>query len=172
MFETLGAKLLGDDDERAVSPVIGVILMVAITVILAAVIAAFVLDMGDMGDQPPSAQIGFNENVGDNVTISVTGGENIDGDNLYVDHGGISDDINHDDPVSQWEWDPDEHFGDEVASDWIGADEVTAGDELELDSAHDDDDHGENFDDSEPIQIIWESDGDSQVLDEFEPTET
>ena len=33
-------------DERAVSPVIGVILMVGITVILAAVIAAFVLDLG------------------------------------------------------------------------------------------------------------------------------
>ena len=34
-------------NEEAVSPVIGVILMVAITVILAAVIAAFVLEMGD-----------------------------------------------------------------------------------------------------------------------------
>jgi flagellin-like protein len=33
-------------DERAVSPVIGVILMVAITVILAAVIASFVFGMG------------------------------------------------------------------------------------------------------------------------------
>ena len=32
-------------DEEAVSPVIGVILMVAITVILAAVIAAFALNM-------------------------------------------------------------------------------------------------------------------------------
>ncbi|MFC6766849.1 type IV pilin N-terminal domain-containing protein [Natrinema soli] len=41
------SKLIGNGDERAVSPVIGVILMVAITVILAAVIAAFVLDMGD-----------------------------------------------------------------------------------------------------------------------------
>ena len=40
------SKLFGDEDERAVSPVIGVILMVAITVILAAVIAAFVLDLG------------------------------------------------------------------------------------------------------------------------------
>jgi len=40
------SKLIGSKDERAVSPVIGVILMVAITVILAAVIAAFVLDMG------------------------------------------------------------------------------------------------------------------------------
>ena len=34
------------DDKRAVSPVIGVILMVAITVILAAVIAAFVFGYG------------------------------------------------------------------------------------------------------------------------------
>ncbi|WP_312910377.1 type IV pilin N-terminal domain-containing protein [Natronosalvus caseinilyticus] len=35
-----------ESSSRAVSPVIGVILMVAITVILAAVIAAFVLDLG------------------------------------------------------------------------------------------------------------------------------
>ncbi|MFC7154376.1 type IV pilin N-terminal domain-containing protein [Halomarina halobia] len=39
-------KLL-NADERAVSPVIGVILMVAITVILAAVIGTFVLGLGD-----------------------------------------------------------------------------------------------------------------------------
>ena len=43
-------KLVGNEEERAVSPVIGVILMVAITVILAAVIAAFVLDIGDTGE--------------------------------------------------------------------------------------------------------------------------
>ncbi|WP_049928675.1 type IV pilin [Halopiger goleimassiliensis] len=48
-------KLVGSDDERAVSPVIGVILMVAITVILAAVIAAFVLDMGPSEPEPTAA---------------------------------------------------------------------------------------------------------------------
>ncbi|ELK55548.1 flagellin-like protein, partial [Haloferax sp. BAB-2207] len=42
-------QLLAEDD--AVSPVIGVILMVAITVILAAVIGTFVLGLGDqVGD--------------------------------------------------------------------------------------------------------------------------
>lgn len=46
-LKRLRGKLVGSEEERAVSPVIGVILMVAITVILAAVIAAFVLDMGD-----------------------------------------------------------------------------------------------------------------------------
>ncbi|WP_394350872.1 type IV pilin [Halobacterium sp. CBA1126] len=39
------------DDERGVSPVIGVILMVAITVILAAVIASFVLGFGGLGQR-------------------------------------------------------------------------------------------------------------------------
>jgi len=45
-------------DERAVSPVIGVILMVAITVILAAVIASFVFGMGGkLVTTPPQVQL-------------------------------------------------------------------------------------------------------------------
>jgi len=50
-------KVFGDD--RAVSPVIGVILMVAITVILAAVIGTFVLGLGD--------SLGENANAGVSV---------------------------------------------------------------------------------------------------------
>ena len=51
-------KLSFEKDERAVSPVIGVILMVAITVILAAVIASFVLGMGGkLVATPPQAQL-------------------------------------------------------------------------------------------------------------------
>nr|WP_049990388.1 type IV pilin N-terminal domain-containing protein [Natrinema salifodinae] len=64
-------KLVGSDDERAVSPVIGVILMVAITVILAAVIAAFVLDMGSSQSQNAQAGVSFDEES-DVVTVSVT----------------------------------------------------------------------------------------------------
>ncbi|WP_135823070.1 type IV pilin [Halostella litorea] len=45
------------DDDRAVSPVIGVILMVAITVILAAVIGAFVLDLGQGQDTNVNAGV-------------------------------------------------------------------------------------------------------------------
>lgn len=44
-------------DEDAVSPVIGVILMVAITVILAAVIAAFVFGLGGQQAAAPTASI-------------------------------------------------------------------------------------------------------------------
>jgi len=51
-------QLLDDDD--AVSPVIGVILMVAITVILAAVIATFVLGLGEqVSNTAPQASFSF-----------------------------------------------------------------------------------------------------------------
>jgi flagellin-like protein len=50
-------ELFNEDENRAVSPVIGVILMVAITVILAAVIGTFVLGLGDQVQQTsPNAQ--------------------------------------------------------------------------------------------------------------------
>jgi flagellin-like protein len=55
-------------DDRAVSPVIGVILMVAITVILAAVIGTFVLGLGQNVQSTPQAS--FNFDFGDNGTDS------------------------------------------------------------------------------------------------------
>jgi flagellin-like protein len=86
-----------DDGERAVSPVIGVILMVAITVILAAVIATFVLGLGEqVGSSAPQATFQFSQ---DNVTyqdadphtyaatqvvITHQGGATIEGENLRV----------------------------------------------------------------------------------------
>ena len=63
-------KLVGSEDERAVSPVIGVILMVAITVILAAVIAAFVLDLGP-GDPDPTAAVDISDEEANNVTVEL-----------------------------------------------------------------------------------------------------
>ena len=74
-------------DDRGVSPVIGVILMVAITVILAAVIGTFVLGLGDsLGDNQPTAQLSV-DNVDftdNNVTIGHNGGDTIQGDDLRV----------------------------------------------------------------------------------------
>src|SRR6056297_1436136 len=46
-------------DERGVSPVIGVILMVAITVILAAVIGSFVLGIGGEVQESPQVSLAF-----------------------------------------------------------------------------------------------------------------
>jgi len=78
-------KLLQTDEERAVSPVIGVILMVAITVILAAVIASFVLGLGGEQDVAPTATFDFDYDSDDEaITITHTGGDNIPEDELYV----------------------------------------------------------------------------------------
>lgn len=71
------------NSDRAVSPVIGVILMVAITVILAAVIAAFVLGFGADTDAPPQASLSLDQD-GDNLTIAHTGGEDVDLENVYL----------------------------------------------------------------------------------------
>jgi len=65
-------SLFNDDD--AVSPVIGVILMVAITVILAAVIASFVLGLGDSADEvQPNTSFTFDYDSGDNASASADG---------------------------------------------------------------------------------------------------
>ena len=64
-------------EDRAVSPVIGVILMVAITVILAAVIGTFVLGLGESVEQNPSAGVTV-DSATDNVTL-VSLGPNTDG---------------------------------------------------------------------------------------------
>jgi flagellin-like protein len=92
-------------DEDAVSPVIGVILMVAITVILAAVIGTFVLGLGDqVSNSAPQASFqfefedsgnGFNGDTGatgDFVNITHTGGDTIDAADLNVngDDGGLT----------------------------------------------------------------------------------
>lgn len=66
---------------RAVSPVIAVILMVAITVILSAVIGSFVLDIGSsLSESPPNAQFDFEQN---NVDVRVQDSSGLSGNPVY-----------------------------------------------------------------------------------------
>ena len=94
-------QLLGDDD--AVSPVIGVILMVAITVILAAVIGTFVLGLGDqVSNTSPQASFSFDYDTSSgasncdssddfggsgSLTITHDGGDEIVADQLFLSDG-------------------------------------------------------------------------------------
>ena len=98
-------QLFTDDD--AVSPVIGVILMVAITVILAAVIATFVLGLGEsVSDTSPQANfqedftndsgpsLDFTGNtlaVDGTLTVTHTNGDQIKAENLYMSGGSAYD---------------------------------------------------------------------------------
>ena len=80
----MNLKLLTEN--RAVSPVIGVILMVAITVILAAVIGTFVLGLGENINTAPQASLNFAGGAGE-VEVSHEGGDqlNTTGLTLIVD---------------------------------------------------------------------------------------
>lgn len=77
------------DDDRAVSPVIGVILMVAITVILAAVIGSFVLGLGNSVQQTsPNANFQFDFDTStDEATATHTGGDSIPSTQLNITAG-------------------------------------------------------------------------------------
>jgi flagellin-like protein len=81
-------------DDSAVSPVIGVILMVAITVILAAVIGSFVLNLGgSLQQSAPQASFDFDYNSTD-VTITHASGDSLDEDLINITESGGSDEIN------------------------------------------------------------------------------
>ena len=85
-----------EESDRGVSPVIGVILMVAITVILAAVIGTFVLDIGANIDEPaPTADLEIEDakhnyddtavtETQDLVKIVHQGGDTLDGESLKI----------------------------------------------------------------------------------------
>ncbi|OYR55663.1 type IV pilin [Halorubrum halodurans] len=113
-------------DDRAVSPVIGVILMVAITVILAAVIGTFVLGLGDsLGDSQPTAQLSAEvTNSGSNITVEHSGGDSIESGALNVI-------VSSPDYSSSSEGTIDQRFsvGDSVTASTNGSDTVAANSE-------------------------------------------
>ena len=84
---TMNIKNLFDDDS-AVSPVIGVILMVAITVILAAVIGTFVLGLGSNVQSAPTTQFSVDYDSSNTATITHDGGDTIEASALSVTYQG------------------------------------------------------------------------------------
>lgn len=74
--------------ERAVSPVIAVILMVAVTVVIASLISLFVLDLG-VGGQSVAPKISVSHELIDDgseqtIAVTLTGGTSVSTDQLYV----------------------------------------------------------------------------------------
>jgi flagellin-like protein len=147
--------LTSDESERAVSPVIGVILMVAITVILAAVIGTFVLGLGDQVQQTsPNAQWDWDEDTSnDEITLTHTSGDTVDSARLsFTVDGGEVDDFGTD--------------GSDFSND------VSSGDSATIDGADAQDSGNTNlFADGteETVRLIWtaEGGGSSSTLTEY-----
>lgn len=85
----LNANQLVNGANRAVSPVVGVILMVAITVILAAVIGAFVLDLGSSQQQNAIAGVDVTQKSAGGATHLIITAISMDGaDRVSIQTGG------------------------------------------------------------------------------------
>ena len=81
----MNPKSTFETDDRGVSPVIGVILMVAITVILAAVIGTFVLGLGgSVGESAPTASIDSEVTSDDKITFTHRGGDRVANESIEI----------------------------------------------------------------------------------------
>ena len=142
--------LFDNDTERAVSPVIGVILMVAITVILAAVIGTFVLGLGDQVQQTsPNAQWDWEAN-GDitssgNLTLTHTSGDSVDASTLNVTGSAVS--------GGPYSIGPSGTLPTGADGSLFSNDQVTAGDSATIDSAELSGSSGDE------VRLVWQSEG-------------
>ena len=126
-------------DDRGVSPVIGVILMVGLTVLLATVLGTVVLDFtGEISEQPPQAAFEYEfDTAGDDVTITHVSGDRIDSETIRIMVGG-DEAISSADPGFQ-------------GTGWAGS--VRAGDTIRLG----DNEIEDSIATGETVRIIWQS---------------
>lgn len=76
-------------EDRALSPVIGVILLVGITVILVAVVGGLVTDFGSDVAVTPNAQLSTNLSDGSNTTaLTHESGDDLNPENVEIELGG------------------------------------------------------------------------------------
>jgi flagellin-like protein len=146
-------------NDRAVSPVIGVVVMVAITVLLVGTAGAFFFGFSDQSveSSQPTAVFEFEADIAsgsDAVTVKHTSGESIDTDNLYVDVEGAQ---------CSAGGSPDGRYS--VADDFsIGASEMRAGmtvqvgTDLDFDGTRDLCTGGGDLDLSDAtVTVVWEN---------------
>jgi len=141
--------------DKGVSPVIGVILMVAITVIIAAVVANFVLDLGSSLQEDADATVTFDQEAdysGDEgsyiLTITTTSMDNADYTYAQLSGGELNEDN-----VDQQLSDPDLK-DEEVASDERKVSMILSGDRLVISDLSGDED----------IQVFGVLDGESNQI--------
>jgi len=140
--------LLMDDD--AVSPVIGVILMVAVTVVLSAAVGAFVLDIGSaVTEQQPNAVIEFQFDTSgssNSTTLRHNGGDELQTSTLRV---AIDGDI-------AWDAGSDGTGFESTTAEWD--DGVTSSDELVIEE------DGSTITESSTVQVVWQQGQQSSII--------
>lgn len=128
--------------DDAVSPVIGVILMIAITVVLGAIVAGFALGLEEREtDTAPSAEFEFDYDGSDKLTITHANGQEIPEDTVTI--------TGHGDGPETVDWTGDTDYDEEFG----------AGDSATISGVSPDD----------TVRIVWESEnGDTTRLGTWE----
>jgi len=139
-------------DEAAVSSVIAVVLMVALTIVLAASVGVFVLGIGQEATnqaQTPNVKYAteyVNESGNGTLSISVKGGDTVKAENLEVILNG------------ETAWKSGRYENNFNADNgWNG--EIKSGDTLTIDENGND-----LFDDGDRLMIVWKNGDTSTIL--------
>lgn len=76
----------GGRGERAQSEIIGAILLIVITLILASILAIYVFDVGgqQLQDRPPQVSFAFDTNETDHLTATHNGGQALQADRVEI----------------------------------------------------------------------------------------
>ncbi len=147
------------------SPVIGVILMVAITVILAAVIGTFVLGLGEDVQETAQAGVAFDYDGGEEVIVNVLDPGNVDSLIIRASGSDLENENLDEDPTdpTSWYWDTEEE---EVRNDAVSAaDSFTVSEQgedgdVELDT-------GVAIEDAD-LQVVGVVDNSENLLDTYD----
>jgi len=143
--------------DKGVSPVIGVILMVAITVIIAAVVANFVLDLGGTLQEDADATVSFDQdaNYGTSdysVTVTTTNMDNADYTYVQLAGGDLESQYDVEQQVSD-----SSLLDEEVAEGDRGVAMVQSGDRIVIDE----------LDGDEDLQVFGVLSGDSTQVTSY-----
>ena len=154
-------------DRDAVSPVIGVILMVAITVILAAVIGTFVLGLGDqVQTTAPNTQMTADYEPGDEDALTFThdGGDSLDSENVNISASGVQyTDANGDPATDSFDagWEELGGTGGQISA---GSSVTVDADSVDHEDALGSDYNGDlDFSDA-TVRVIWQDGGTSTTI--------
>ena len=87
-----------DRKDAAVSPVVGVMLMLVVTIIIAAVVSAFSGGLSQTTSKAPQISIGAEARNGDSILIDHKGGDTVSGGTIIIKTfipSGLFKDVNH-----------------------------------------------------------------------------
>ncbi len=146
-------------DETALSPVVGILLLLSLTVLLGATAATFAVGLSDEPTESPSAAFSFDADrasgSSDTVSIKHRAGETIEADNLYVVVEGVTC-SGSDDPNGEYNVDDDFEMGPDVMSSGMS---IRYGRDIDIDGTTEVCSGGDLSVEGATFTIVWRSSG-------------